>query len=636
MLNNINFLPVSKEDLKKRNIDILDFIIVTGDAYVDHPSFGTAIIGRVLEREGFTVGIIAQPDWRNIDDFKKLGKPKYAFLVNSGNIDSMVNHYTASKRKRHDDFYSPGGKSGYRPDRAVIVYCNKIKEAFKDSPIIIGGIEASLRRFAHYDYWDNAVRRSILEDSSADLLIYGMGEKPIVQISNLLRYGMKIDSIKNVTGTAYIEKDISNLDDYIEIPSFEEVSTNKKSYAEAYKIQYYEQDSIRGKTLVQKHKDRYVVQNPPQPPLSEEEMDEVYALPYARTYHPMYESEGGIPAIKEVKFSITSHRGCYGSCSFCALTFHQGRVIQNRSQESILKEANMITNMKDFKGYIHDVGGPTANFRHRACKVQEKNGTCKNRQCVFPSACKNLIVDHKEYLNLLRKIRKIPNVKKVFIRSGIRFDYLMYDKNDEFFKELCKHHISGQLKVAPEHINDKVLKLMGKPNKNVYDSFVKKYHDINKKMNKKQFLVPYLMSSHPGSDLKAAIELAEYIKKMGYTPEQVQDFYPTPGSLSTTMYYTEINPLTEEKVYIPKDQKEKSMQRALLQFAIPDNYDLVKEALLKAHREDLIGNGPNCLIPYNKPHKKFHKKNNSKNNNYKKNNNINKKCKKNSLFKHKK
>jgi uncharacterized radical SAM protein YgiQ len=636
ILNNINFLPVSKEDLKKRNIDILDFIIVTGDAYVDHPSFGTAIIGRVLEREGFTVGIIAQPDWRNIDDFKKLGKPKYAFLVNSGNIDSMVNHYTASKRKRHDDFYSPGGKSGYRPDRAVIVYCNKIKEAFKDSPIIIGGIEASLRRFAHYDYWDNAVRRSILEDSSADLLIYGMGEKPIVQISNLLRYGMKIDSIKNVTGTAYIEKDISNLDDYIEIPSFEEVSTNKKSYAEAYKIQYYEQDSIRGKTLVQKHKDRYVVQNPPQPPLSEEEMDEVYALPYARTYHPMYESEGGIPAIKEVKFSITSHRGCYGSCSFCALTFHQGRVIQNRSQESILKEANMITNMKDFKGYIHDVGGPTANFRHRACKVQEKNGTCKNRQCVFPSACKNLIVDHKEYLNLLRKIRKIPNVKKVFIRSGIRFDYLMYDKNDEFFKELCKHHISGQLKVAPEHINDKVLKLMGKPNKNVYDSFVKKYHDINKKMNKKQFLVPYLMSSHPGSDLKAAIELAEYIKKMGYTPEQVQDFYPTPGSLSTTMYYTEINPLTEEKVYIPKDQKEKSMQRALLQFAIPDNYDLVKEALLKAHREDLIGNGPNCLIPYNKPHKKFHKKNNSKNNNYKKNNNINKKCKKNSLFKHKK
>ncbi|MCR1935123.1 YgiQ family radical SAM protein [Clostridium tepidum] len=635
-MNNINFLPVSKEDLKKRNIDILDFIIVTGDAYVDHPSFGTAIIGRVLEREGFTVGIIAQPDWRNIDDFKKLGKPKYAFLVNSGNIDSMVNHYTASKRKRHDDFYSPGGKSGYRPDRAVIVYCNKIKEAFKDSPIIIGGIEASLRRFAHYDYWDNAVRRSILEDSSADLLIYGMGEKPIVQISNLLRYGMKIDSIKNVTGTAYIEKDISNLDDYIEIPSFEEVSTNKKSYAEAYKIQYYEQDSIRGKTLVQKHKDRYVVQNPPQPPLSEEEMDEVYALPYARTYHPMYESEGGIPAIKEVKFSITSHRGCYGSCSFCALTFHQGRVIQNRSQESILKEANMITNMKDFKGYIHDVGGPTANFRHRACKVQEKNGTCKNRQCVFPSACKNLIVDHKEYLNLLRKIRKIPNVKKVFIRSGIRFDYLMYDKNDEFFKELCKHHISGQLKVAPEHINDKVLKLMGKPNKNVYDSFVKKYHDINKKMNKKQFLVPYLMSSHPGSDLKAAIELAEYIKKMGYTPEQVQDFYPTPGSLSTTMYYTEINPLTEEKVYIPKDQKEKSMQRALLQFAIPDNYDLVKEALLKAHREDLIGNGPNCLIPYNKPHKKFHKKNNSKNNNYKKNNNINKKCKKNSLFKHKK
>ena len=648
-MNNINFLPVSKEDLKKRNIDILDFIIVTGDAYVDHPSFGTAIIGRVLEREGFTVGVIAQPDWKSINDFKKLGKPKYGFLVNSGNIDSMVNHYTASKKKRHDDFYSPGGKSGYRPDRAVVVYCNKIKEAFKDSPIIIGGIEASLRRFAHYDYWDNSVRRSILEDSSANLLIYGMGEKPVVQVCNLLRYGMKIDSIKDVRGTAYIEKDISNLHDYIEIPSFEEVSTNKKSYAEAYKVQYYEQDSIRGKTLVQKHKDRYVVQNPPQSPLSQEEMDQVYALPYARTYHPMYESEGGIPAIKEVKFSITSHRGCYGSCSFCALTFHQGRVIQNRSQDSILKEANMMTNMKDFKGYIHDVGGPTANFRHRACKVQEKHGTCKNKQCVFPSACKNLIVDHKEYLNLLRKIRKIPNVKKVFIRSGIRFDYLIYDKNDEFFKELCEHHISGQLKVAPEHISDKVLKLMGKPTRNVYDSFVKKYYDINKKINKKQFLVPYLMSSHPGSDLKAAIELAQYIKKMGYTPEQVQDFYPTPGSLSTTMYYTGLNPLTGEKVYIPKEQKEKSMQRALLQFAIPDNYDLVKEALLKAHREDLIGNGPDCLIPYNKPYKKFHKSNNSKNtnknhkkdnsksNNYNKNTtNINKKSKKNSLSKHKK
>ncbi|MCW6086066.1 MULTISPECIES: YgiQ family radical SAM protein [Clostridium] len=648
-MNSMDFLPISKEDLKKRNIDILDFIIVTGDAYVDHPSFGTAIIGRVLEREGFTVGIIAQPNWNNIEDFKKLGKPKYGFLVNSGNIDSMVNHYTASKKRRHDDFYSPGGKSGYRPDRAVVVYCNKIKEAFKDSPIIIGGIEASLRRFAHYDYWDNSVRRSILEDSSADLLIYGMGEKPIVQVSNLLRYGMKIDSIKNVRGTSYIEKDISSLKDYIEIPSFEEVSTNKTSYAEAYKIQYYEQDSIRGKTLVQKHKERYVVQNPPQPPLSQEEMDEVYALPYARTYHPTYEAEGGIPAIKEVKFSITSHRGCYGSCSFCALTFHQGRVIQNRRQDSILKEANMLTNMKDFKGYIHDVGGPTANFRHRACKVQEEHGTCKSKQCVFPKACKNLIVDHKEYLRLLRKIRKIPNVKKVFIRSGIRFDYLMYDKNDEFFKELCEHHISGQLKVAPEHISDKVLNLMGKPTRNVYDSFVKKYYDINKKIHKNQFLVPYLMSSHPGSDLKAAIELAQYIKKMGYTPEQVQDFYPTPGSLSTTMYYTGINPLTEEKVYVPKDQKEKSMQRALLQFSLPDNYDLVKEALIKAHREDLIGNGPECLIPYNKPHKKS-RKNNSKNNfkhntknhnknsknNFKDKNKNNKKTKRTSLSKYKK
>ncbi|WP_251862117.1 YgiQ family radical SAM protein [Clostridium sp. Marseille-Q2269] len=641
-MNNIDFLPISKEDFKKRNIETLDFIIVTGDAYVDHPSFGTAIIGRVLEREGFSVGIIAQPDWNDIECFKKLGKPKYAFLVNSGNIDSMVNHYTASKKKRHDDFYSPGGKSGHRPDRAVIVYCNKIKEAFKDSPIIIGGIEASLRRFAHYDYWDDSVRRSILEDSSADLLIYGMGEKPIVQVCNLLKYGMKIDSIKNVRGTAYMGKDISDLQDYIEIPSFEEVCVNKKSYAEAYKIQYYEQDSIRGKTLVQKHKERYLVQNPPQPPLSQEEMDEVYALPYARTYHPIYEAEGGIPAIKEVKFSITSHRGCYGSCSFCALTFHQGRVIQNRSQHSILKEANMMTTMKDFKGYIHDVGGPTANFRHRACKVQEEHGACKNKQCVFPKACKNLIVDHKEYLSLLRKIREIPNIKKVFIRSGIRFDYLMYDKNDEFFKELCDHHISGQLKVAPEHISDKVLKLMGKPNRSIYDSFVKKYYDINKKIHKNQFLVPYLMSSHPGSDLKAAIELAQYIKKMGYTPEQVQDFYPTPGSLSTTMYYTELNPLTGERIYVPKDQKEKSMQRALLQFSVPGNYNLVKEALVKAHREDLIGNGPNCLIPYNKPYKRAQKVNNAnhynKHNDHKVKNDFrnNNNSKKTSLSKHKK
>ncbi|OFI05081.1 hypothetical protein CLOACE_19000 [Clostridium acetireducens DSM 10703] len=604
---NNSFLPICVEDLKDRGIDQLDFIIVTGDAYVDHPSFGTAIISRVLESQGFTVGIIPQPNWHSVEDFKKLGKPKLSFLVNSGNIDSMVNHYTASKKRRHDDFYSPGGKSGYRPDRAVIVYCNRIKEAFKDVPIIIGGIESSLRRFAHYDYWDDNVRRSILMDSKSDLLIYGMGEKPIIQIANLLKYGMNIKDITDVRGTVFISNDIKDLKNYMEVPSFEEVSTNKKSYAESYKIQYYEQDAIKGNTIVQKHGDRYIVQNPPQFPLTKEEMDWVYSLPYARNFHPIYESKGGIPAIKEVKFSITSHRGCFGSCSFCALTFHQGRVIQNRSEDSILDEAKKITKYNDFKGYIHDVGGPTANFRHKACKKQESLGVCKNRQCLFPTPCKNLIINHKEYLDLLKKVRKLPGVKKVFIRSGIRYDYLIYDKNDEFFEELCKHHVSGQLKVAPEHINNKVLNLMGKPKKEVYNKFVKKYFNINKKLNKKQYLVPYLMSSHPGSDLKAAIELAEYIRDMGYTPEQVQDFYPTPGSLSTTMYYTGLNPLTGEKVYIPKKQHEKNMQRALLQFSVPSNYKLVKEALIKSNRTDLIGNSPNCLIP-NKPSVKKGKK----------------------------
>lgn len=546
---NKKFLPISKEDMLERGIDRLDFIIVTGDAYVDHPSFGTAIIGRVLENEGFTVGVISQPNWNSVEDFKKLGKPKYAFLVNSGNIDSMVNHYTASKKKRHDDLYSPGGKSGYRPDRAVIVYANKLKESFKDVPIIIGGIEASLRRFAHYDYWSDKVRRSILMDSKADLLIYGMGERTVVEMANLFKYGMQVQNMHNLRGTVYITNNVDTLQDFIETPSFEEISENKKAYADAFKTQYFEQDSINGKTIVQKHDKRYIVQNPPQIPLTIEEMDVVYNLPYARDYHPIYESQGGIPAIKEVKFSITSHRGCFGSCSFCALTFHQGRVIQNRSENSIMNEAKLLTTLDDFKGYIHDVGGPTANFRHRACKKQETLGTCKNRLCLFPSPCKNLIVDHTEYLNLLRKIRRLPGVKKVFIRSGIRYDYLIHDKNSAFFEDLCKHHVSGQLKVAPEHISPRVLAQMGKPTREVYDKFVNKYFSINKKLDKKQYLVPYLMSSHPGSDLNAAIELALYIKEMGYTPEQVQDFYPTPGSLSTTIYYTGINPLTGEKVY---------------------------------------------------------------------------------------
>ncbi|EHJ01880.1 UPF0313 protein ygiQ [Clostridium sp. DL-VIII] len=592
------FLPISKEDLEKRKIEQLDFIIVSGDAYVDHPSFGTSIIGRTLEAQGFTVGIIAQPNWHDCEDFKKLGKPKYGFLVNSGNIDSMVNHYTAAKRTRHEDLYSPGGEAGHRPDRALIVYCNRIREAYKDAAIAIGGIEASLRRFAHYDYWDNKVRRSILVDSKADLLMYGMGEKTVIQIADLLRYGADIKNVTTVRGTCYLTKDISNIKNAVIVQSFEDVSTDKKAYGEAYKSEYYEQDSINGRTIIQKHGDRYLVQNPPQENLTQEEMDLTYDLPYTRTYHPVYEEKGGIPAIQEVKFSITSHRGCFGSCSFCALTFHQGRVIQNRGQESIIDEAKLLTTLPDFKGYIHDIGGPTANFRHRACKKQIEHGTCKNKQCMFPAPCKNLIIDHTEYLSLLKKVRKLPGIKKVFIRSGIRYDYLIHDKNDAFFKDLCEHHISGQLKVAPEHVVPKVLNQMGKPTREVYDKFVNKYFQINKKLDKKQFLVPYLMSSHPGSDLSAAIDLALYIKEMGYTPEQVQDFYPTPGSLSTTMYYTGFNPITGEEVYIPKTPEEKEMQRALIQFAVPKNYQKVKKALIKAHREDLIGNGKNCLIGF--------------------------------------
>ncbi|MBU3179600.1 YgiQ family radical SAM protein [Clostridium psychrophilum] len=594
---NKQFLPVSMNDLKERNISQLDFIIITGDAYIDHPSFGTAIIGRTLEREGFNVGIIAQPDWENVDDFRKLGKPKFAFIINSGNIDSMVNHYTAAKKRRHTDLYSPGGESGHRPDRAVIVYCSRARQAFKNVPILIGGIEASLRRFAHYDYWDNKVRRSLLIDAKADLLMYGMGEKTIVEIANLFKYGMTVDKMTSIRGTVYAAKEIDDLKDFIEVPSFEAVSTDKNAYAESYKLQAQEQDDIRGKIVVQKHNDRYVIQNSPQFSLTQAEMDITYDLPYTRTYHPMYEAKGGIPAIKEVEFSITSHRGCFGSCSFCALTFHQGRVIQNRSQKSIIDEAKLLTTLKNFKGYIHDIGGPTANFRHRSCKIQEKVGVCKDKQCMFPLPCKNLIIDHSEYLDLLRKVRSLPNIKKVFIRSGIRYDYLIYDKDTTFFEELCEHHISGQLKVAPEHISDKVLDQMGKPKREVYDSFVKKYVAFNKKIDKKQFLVPYFMSSHPGSDLIESIKLSEYINKMGYTPEQVQDFYPTPGSLSTTIYYTGINPYTKKKVYVPNTQKEKNMQRALLQFKNPDNYKLVKEALIEAHREDLIGSDKDSLIP---------------------------------------
>ncbi|SHJ92680.1 uncharacterized radical SAM protein YgiQ [Hathewaya proteolytica DSM 3090] len=622
MYINKKFLPICKEDMTKNNIKQLDFIVVTGDAYIDHPSFGTAIISRLIESLGFTVGIIAQPNYKTVDDFKKLGKPKQAFLINSGNIDSMVNHYTASKKKRHNDLYSPGGEAGYRPDRAVIVYSNKVKEAYKDVPVIIGGIEASLRRFAHYDYWSDRVKRSILLDSKADLLIYGMGEKPYKEICDLIRYGMDIKDITSVRGTVYKNSTLSSIQDYIELPSFEEVCESKKKYGEAFKIESEEQDDIRGKTLVQKHEKTFIIQNPPSQPLNPMEMDEIYNLPYTRTYHPCYEKKGGIPAIKEVSFSITSHRGCFGSCSFCALTFHQGRVIQKRSKTSIVEEAKLLTNMPDFKGYIHDIGGPTANFRNRACKIQLKAGVCKHRNCMYPKPCKNIIIDHSEYLDILRTVRKLPKIKKVFVRSGIRYDYLMYDKNKVFLEELCKYHISGQLKVAPEHVSDVVLNQMGKPGRDLYESFCKSYSEMNNKLNLKQYLVPYLMSSHPGSTLKEAIKLALYIRDMGYDPEQVQDFYPTPGSLSTTIYYTGFNPFTGEQIYTPKTQKEKNMQRALLQFRNPKNYDLVKEALILAHREDLIGNGHNCLIPLNKPHNNYNK-------NSKKNiNNVSKKRKK--------
>lgn len=602
IINNNKFLPISKKDMKARGIDQLDFVYVIGDAYVDHPSFGPAIISRVLEDKGYTVGIITQPDWHSCEEFKKLGCPRLGFLVSAGNIDSMVNHYTASKKKRNEDFYSPGGKAGHRPDRATIVYCNRIREAFgKKIPIIIGGIEASLRRFAHYDYWSDKVRRSILIDSSADLLIFGMGERQIVEIADLLNYGVNVNEITSVSGTVYLESDKDKLPkDVIIVPSFEQVSTNKKMYAKATIEQYNEQDAVRGKPLAQLDRDYYIVQNPPAKPLSTRELDEVYNLPYTRTYHPSYEVYGGIPAISEVKFSLTSCRGCYGACNFCALTFHQGRTVTSRSHNSLIKEAEILTRQKDFKGYIHDVGGPTANFRKPSCENQLKYGVCKNKQCLFPKPCKNLEVTHSDYLSLLQKLRKIKGVKKVFVRSGIRYDYLTYDKDESFFTELCKHHISGQLKVAPEHISDHVLKYMGKPESSVYEKFSQKYKAINEKLGKKQFQVPYLMSSHPGSRLKDAIMLAEYLRDNHINPEQVQDFYPTPGSLSTCMYYTGIDPRTMESVYVPKTYEEKQMQRALLQYKRPENYNLVHKALTLAGRTDLIGNNEKCLISYNK------------------------------------
>lgn len=590
----MQFLPVNKADMELRGWNELDFIIITGDAYVDHPSFGTAIIGRLLERYGYKVGIIAQPNWKTTDDFKKLGKPRLAFLINSGCIDSMVNHYSVAKKRRQKDVYSPGGKINMRPDRAVIVYSNKVRQIYNDIPIVIGGIEASLRRLAHYDYWDNKIRRSILLDSKADILVYGMGEHQTIEIAEALSNGIDIKDLTYIKGTVYKSKNLQTAYDYIELPDYSQILQSKRKYAESFLVQYNNTDFITAKTLVEKYDDYYIIQNPSSAPLERSELDNVYSLPFVRNYHPMYEE--GIPAIEEVKFSITSNRGCFGSCNFCALAFHQGRVLQSRSHQSIITEAQQLVWDKDFKGYIHDVGGPTANFRQPACNKQLKYGVCKDKQCLFPTPCKQLIIDHKDYLQLLRKLRNIPKIKKVFIRSGIRYDYLVYDKDKTFFEELCKYHISGQLKVAPEHICDYVLEKMGKPTKNVYDKFIKQYVEINKKLNMEQYVVPYLMSSHPGSDIKAAIQLAEYLRDINHMPEQVQDFYPTPGTLSTCMYYTELDPRTMTKIYVPKSPHEKAMQRALIQYRKPQNYDLVYEALKKGNRMDLIGYDKKCIL----------------------------------------
>lgn len=592
----MDFLPINIDDMKKRGWNQCDFIFVTGDAYVDHSSFGAAILSRLLERYGYKVGIIAQPDWKDIESFKVLGEPRLGFLVNSGNIDSMVNHYTTFRKKRNTDAYSPGGKPNLRPDRAVTVYSNKIREAYKHIPIIIGGIEASLRRLSHYDYWSDCIKRSVLLDSGADLLVYGMGEKALIQIAEALDSGIPAGEITFINGTLYKTKDRERPFEPVFLPGFDEVSSSKKKYAESFKIQYENTDAISGKTLVEQYGTVYVVQNPPMETLTMDELDDVYDLEYMMDCHPIYNKDGGIPALKEIKFSITSVRGCFGGCNFCALNFHQGRIVQARSHESIIKEVETMKHDKEFKGYIHDVGGPTANFRIKACKKQEKFGACKDRECMTPVKCKNLQVDHSDYVSLLRKIRNVEGIKKVFVRSGIRYDYAIYDNSDEFMEELCQYHVSGQLRTAPEHVSDSVLKLMGKPSITTYNKFVEKFNDISKKINKEQYIVPYFISSHPGSTLKDAIKLAEYIRDMGHIPEQVQDFYPTPGTLSTCMYYTGINPLTGEEVHVPKDKEERRMQRALLQYNKKENYDIVLKALMKENRYDLIGYGPKALI----------------------------------------
>lgn len=591
------FLPICKKDMDERGIQQLDFVYVIGDAYVDHPSFGHAIISRVLEAHGYTVGIISQPDWKDDHSISILGEPRLGFLVAAGNMDSMVNHYTVSKKRRSTDAYTPGGVMGKRPDYATITYCNLIRRNYKKTPIIIGGIEASLRRLAHYDYWSDSLKRSILLDSGADLLLYGMGERSIVEVADALNSGLLVRDITFIDGTVYKTRKKEDIYDAIFLPDYSELKADKKNYAKSFYVQYQNTDPFSGKRLAESYDYKtFVVQNPPSKPLTIEEMDDVYALPYMRTYHPSYEKAGGVPAISEVKFSLVSNRGCFGGCSFCALTFHQGRIIQVRSHESIIEEAKMLTQEPDFKGYIHDVGGPTANFRAPACKKQLKHGACPNKQCLFPKPCDNLIADHRDYRALLKQLRALPGVKKVFIRSGIRFDYLLADKDQSFLKELCEYHVSGQLKVAPEHISDAVLKYMGKPENRVYRRFVQSYQKMNEKIGRKQFLVPYLMSSHPGSTLKEAVELAEFLRDFGYMPEQVQDFYPTPSTLSTCMYYTGVDPRTMEPVYTAVNPHEKAMQRALIQYRNPKNYELVSEALHKAGRTDLIGFDKKCLI----------------------------------------
>lgn len=591
------FLPVNRADMDAAGISQLDFVYICGDAYVDHPSFGHAIISRLLEAHGYKVGIIAQPDWRDKNSISILGEPRLGFLVSAGNMDSMVNHYSVSKKRRATDAFTPGGVMGKRPDYATIVYCNLIRQTYKHTPVIIGGIEASLRRLAHYDYWSDKMKRSILLESGADLISYGMGEHSIIEIADALNSGIAIKDITFIDGTVYKTRNREDIYDAIELPHYEKLLTDKKEYAKSFYTQYCNTDPFSGKRLFETYdKKLFVVQNPPSKPLAGNEMDQVYSLPFQRTYHPSYEALGGVPAITEVKFSLVSNRGCYGGCSFCALTFHQGRIIQTRSHESILAEAGQMVWEPDFKGYIHDVGGPTANFRAASCDKQLTKGVCPNKQCLFPKPCRNLKVDHTDYLKLLRKLRELPNVKKVFIRSGIRFDYLIYDKDQTFLQELCEHHVSGQLKVAPEHISNAVLEKMGKPGVEVYQKFVKAYKDTNEKLGKKQFLVPYLMSSHPGSALKEAIELAEFLRDLGYMPEQVQDFYPTPSTISTCMYYTGLDPRTMQPVYVAVNPHEKAMQRALIQYRNPKNYDLVLEALTKAGRTDLIGFDKKCLI----------------------------------------